>query len=173
MITSSWSTILQSLMIGVGGYVALIVWLRVTGKRTLSQWNAFDAIITFALGSMLATAILSPSTSLVQGVIAFGLMVALQFVITWSAVRFAWVRRLIKARPTLLVHDGRMMEEALRSERVTESEVLAAVRSRGLAGLSEAHAVVLESSGAFSVIPAPVGQDRSALADVQGLDAHR
>ncbi len=168
MLFSHWTNVLHSLVTGVGGYVALILWLRISGKRTLSQWNAFDAIVTFALGSMLATATLSPTTTLVQGAIAFGIFVALQFVITWLAVRSGVVRRLIKARPTLLVRDGRMLDDVLRRERVTEGEVLAALRDKGLVALSQAHAVVLETSGRFSVIPAPVGDDRSALADVAG-----
>ncbi|MEP7206226.1 MAG: YetF domain-containing protein [Casimicrobiaceae bacterium] len=168
MLWSSWSTLTHSLVIGAGGYVALIVWLRLSGKRTLSQWNAFDAIVTFALGSMLATATLSPSINLVQGAAAFGLFVLLQYAITWLAVRSAPVRRLIKARPTLLVHRGRMLADVMRRERVTEGEVLAAVREKGLAGMSQVYAVVLETSGRFSVIAGPAGDDHSALDDVAG-----
>lgn len=168
MLWGTWSTLTNSLVIGAGSYLALIVWLRLSGKRTLSQWNAFDAIVTFALGSLLATATLSPSTNLVQGAAAFGLFVLLQYAITWLAVRSARVRRLIKAQPTLLVHQGRLLADAMRRERVTEGEVLAAVREKGLAGVSQVYALVLETSGHFSVIAAPVGNDLSALADVAG-----
>lgn len=168
MLLSDWSTVRDTVGIAVLAYLAIIVWLRISGKRTLSQWNAFDAVVTFALGSMLAATILSPSTALVQGVAGFGVLVMLQLSITWLAVRLGFIRRFIKARPTMLVRNGRLLTEVLKRERVTEGEVMAALRQKGLAAIGDAYAVVLETSGTFSVIPAPVGDDRSALADVEG-----
>ena len=70
MIFDGWAPVIRSLVIGLLAYLVLILWLRFSGKRTLSQWNAFDAIVTFALGSMLATATLSRDTSLVQGALS-------------------------------------------------------------------------------------------------------
>jgi uncharacterized membrane protein YcaP (DUF421 family) len=161
--------LLRVLVIGILGYFALIFWLRISGKRTLSQWNAFDAVVTFALGSMLATATLSPTTTFAQGAVAFGLFVGLQLLITWLAVRFALVRRLIKARPTLIVRDGEILHAVLKRERVTEGEVLAALRDKGLYAVGQAYAVVLETSGNFSVIPKPLKTEPTALADVDGI----
>jgi uncharacterized membrane protein YcaP (DUF421 family) len=79
-------------------------------------------------------------------------LVLLQFVVAWSAVRFRWVDRLVKSEPTLLVHDGRLLHDALRRERVTEGEVRSAVRSGGVGDLSQAAAVVLETDGTFTVL---------------------
>jgi uncharacterized membrane protein YcaP (DUF421 family) len=164
------SDLLHTLVVGTLAYAGMVVWLRVSGKRTLSQWNAFDAVVTFALGSMLATVALSREHSLVQALSAFALFVALQFVVTWLAVRSRLVRRLVKARPTLLVRDGRVLHDALRRERVTQGEVLAAIRDRGIAGLGDVRAVVLETSGTFSVIGSSGRGDDSALSDVHGWD---
>ncbi|MDQ6620339.1 MAG: DUF421 domain-containing protein [Pseudomonadota bacterium] len=157
---------LHTLAIGSLVYFALILALRVSGKRTLSKWNAFDSIVTFALGSIVASATLSPTTSIAQGVVAVGLFVSLQFAMTWMAVRFPVVRRLIKAEPVFLVHEGRILDAALERERVTRGELLAAVRGKGLVSVSEVHAVVLETSGTFSVMATSNCADRSALADV-------
>ena len=168
MFFDGWAGLARVVIVGALAYVGLVALLRVSGKRTLSQWNAFDAIVTFALGSMLATATLSRDTSLVQGALALGLFVALQLVITWLSVHSSLVRRLVKATPTLLVEDGRILHDMLQRERVTEGEVLAAVRECGLASLSRVHALVLETSGTFSVIPKSADDDRSALADVEG-----
>jgi len=170
MLFSDLEQLWRVLIIGVLGYVALIFWLRISGKRTLSRWNAFDAVVTFAIGSMLATATLSPTTTFTQGALAFGVFVGLQWLITWFAVRFAFFRKLIKASPTLLVREGRLLSGALRRERVTESEVFAALRDRGLCSVSQAYAVVLETSGTFSVIANPVGAEPTALADVEDID---
>jgi uncharacterized membrane protein YcaP (DUF421 family) len=142
----------RTALLGVAAYAALIAILRVSGKRTLSKMNAFDLVVTVALGSSLATILLNKSVTLAEGVLALALLVALQFAITWTSVRIGWVRRIVTGEPTLLARDGRCLPQALRRARVTEDEVLAAVRDAGLASLADAKAVVLETDGSFSVI---------------------
>ncbi|HSN71432.1 MAG TPA: hypothetical protein VLT59_07975, partial [Steroidobacteraceae bacterium] len=73
------STLLRTLTVGVLAYVALLFFLRATGKRTLSKLNALDLVVTVALGSTLATLLLSQSVTLAQGELALALLVGLQF----------------------------------------------------------------------------------------------
>jgi uncharacterized membrane protein YcaP (DUF421 family) len=163
----SWSVVARTLVVGVLAYVILVVWLRVSGKRTLSKWNAFDFIVTIALGSTLASILTSKTVALTQGALALGLLVGLQFAITWLSVRVGWLRRLIKSEPTLLLDRGRVLHDALCKQRVTESELRAAVRSQGIASLEDVEAVVLETDGTFSVIK-QAGGSCSALVGVAG-----
>jgi uncharacterized membrane protein YcaP (DUF421 family) len=167
MFFNSWFDLLRVAVIGTVVYVALIVSLRVTGKRTLSKWNAFDFIVTISLGSILASSFLSDSVTLAEGVLAVVVLIGLQFVITWLSVRFEWVVKLVKAEPTLLLDRGTMLQSALRAERVTESEVRAAVRFAGIAALEDVDAVVLETDGSFSVIKQSGSVSRSALQDIR------
>jgi uncharacterized membrane protein YcaP (DUF421 family) len=146
------TALLRTLVSGVVAYVSLVLILRITGKRTLSKMNAFDFVVTVALGSTLATILLSRDVSLVQGISALVLLVILQFAITWTSVRVAWVRRLVTGEPTLLLYRGRYLPAALRRTRVTEDEVRAAIRSSGVAAVDEVAAVVLETEGTFSVV---------------------
>lgn len=83
----SWDSILRTLVITILAYVALIILLRISGKRTLSKMNAFDFIVTIALGSTLATVLLNKSVSLADGVLALFLLIGLQFLITFFSVR--------------------------------------------------------------------------------------
>lgn len=161
------AAILRTIATGAIVYVALILILRVSGKRTLSKWNAFDFIITIALGSTLATALLSKDTAIAQGVTGLALLIALQFVVTWLSVRFRSFSQLVKARPTLLVYRGELRTAAMRRQRVTEGEVLAALRGHGIGSVAQAAAVILETDGSFSVIrELDENNDASALADV-------
>ena len=74
-------------------YAALIVFLRVSGARTLSKLNAFDLAVTkVALGPTLATSLLSSEVSLAEGVLAISLLILLQFVVAWALVRWRRVR---------------------------------------------------------------------------------
>ncbi|MEC8919353.1 MAG: YetF domain-containing protein, partial [Pseudomonadota bacterium] len=146
--------------------------IRLSGKRTLSKWNAFDFVVTIALGSTLSTALVSTQVSLAQSITAFLVIVALQFVITFSSVRSRAVKNLIKSQPTLLLFQGQFRQEAMAQERVVEAEVRAAIRENGIADVERVHAVVLETDGTFSVIPDAGGSD-SALQGVAGLSSHR
>lgn len=146
------SGILRTLLFGTVAYVALVLMLRLTGKRTLSKMNAFDLVVTVALGSTLAAVLLDSSVPLVDGLVALGLLVALQFVITWASVRSGAVRKVVKSEPTLLAMDGDYLRAAMRRERVTQDEIDAALRSEGFDDLASVRCVVLETNGKLSVI---------------------
>lgn len=159
--------LLRIAVIGVLAYTSLIILLRVTGKRTLSKMNAFDFVVTVALGSTLATILLNKDVTLAQGVLALALLIGLQFVITWSSVRIRWVRRLVTGEPSLLLYRGEFLRDALHRARVTEDEIRAAVRTAGLASLGDAEAVVLETDGSFSVVQRSDDDSSSSLAGIE------
>ena len=154
MFFDTWHGLLRVLIVGTVSYAALISLLRISGKRSLSKMNAFDLVVTVALGSTFATVILNNSIPLAEGVLALGLLIALQFVITWLSVRFEPLQNLVKAEPTLLVRDGDYLPEAMRTQRVTKEEVEAALRENGTADAAQAACVVLETDGSLSVIQA-------------------
>ncbi|CAG4974827.1 hypothetical protein LYB30171_01759 [Lysobacter luteus] len=167
MFFDSGTVLVRTVVVGTLAYLALVALLRLAGKRTLSKWNAFDLVVTVAFGSTLATALLSKDTSLAQGVVAFALLVGLQWVITRLSVRYGVFQRWVKAEPRLLSLRGQLRHDALRAERVSESEVRAAVRAHGSTALEDIEAVVLETDGTFSVI-GQRGSSASAMSDVQG-----
>ncbi len=152
MIFDDWSAILRVLVVGPLAYIALVVVLRVSGKRTLTKFNAFDFVVTVALGSTLATILLNKDVSLVEGIVALSLLVFLQYAITWLSVRTDWFQEWVKAEPTLIAHDGAFLDDTLRRQRITREEVIAALRSSGLTEISQARSVILETDGSISVI---------------------
>lgn len=150
---NGWSGPLRILVVGVLSYAALIALLRLTGKRTLSKLNAFDLVVTVALGSTLSTAILDKNTPLFDGLTAMALLVLLQFAVTWTMVRRPSLHRLIRADPVMLMAGGELRRETLRRERITDEEVLQAIRDSGGQTLDDADAVFLQSDGSMAVIP--------------------
>lgn len=173
MFFDGWTGPLRTLVVGVLAYVALVALLRVSGKRTLGKWNAFDLVVTVAFGSTLSTALLSKDTSLFQVVCAFAVLVGLQFTVTWLSIRSRRVREAVKSSPALLLHRGLFLDDALRAERVSEGEVRAAIRASGIASVEDVHAVVLETDGTISVIRDGGAASATALRDVEpaGKDA--
>jgi uncharacterized membrane protein YcaP (DUF421 family) len=171
MLFDSWAGLGRVLLVGTLAYAALVLLLRISGKRTLTKLNAFDLVVTVALGSTLATVLLSKSVALAEGVLALGLLIFLQYGIAWLSVRSPRFQSFIKAEPTLLLHRGRFLEGAMRAQRITREEVLAALRASGAAEVGEIAAVVLETDGSISVIPdAGAAGDGGTLANVEPLD---
>ncbi|MFZ0258098.1 MAG: YetF domain-containing protein [Gammaproteobacteria bacterium] len=166
MFFDSWQSLGRIAVVGVSAYAALLLLLRVSGKRTLSKMNAFDFVVTVALGSTLATILLSKDTALAEGMLALGLLIFLQFIITWLSVRSKAVSHLIKAEPKLLFHRGEFLQKAMKAERVNEEEILQAMRSQGFGELEEAEAVVLETDGSLSIIRKSSDGRASVLSNV-------
>lgn len=167
MFFESGTVLLRTLVVGSLAYVALVFLLRLSGKRTLSKWNAFDLVVTVAFGSTLATMLLSKDVTLAQGVMAFAVLIGLQWSLTRLSVRSATMEHWVKAQPRLLLFQGQLRPEALRQERVTHGELRAALRAQGITALEDVEAVVLETDGSFSVVKQR-GSSTSALADVKG-----
>ena len=147
------ASLFRILVVGIGAYVALVGVLRLNGKRTLSKMNAFDLVVTVALGSTLATVLLSKDVPLVEGIAAFVLLATMQFAVTWSSVRSKRFRKWIKAEPRILLRDGNFDDAALRDERVTRDDVMAGIRGQGYSAASRIDTVTLETDGSMSVIP--------------------
>lgn len=160
------SSLLRVVIVGTLAYLSLVLLLRVSGKRTLSKMNAFDLVVTVAIGSTLATVLISKDVALADGVVAFTLLIGLQYAITWLSMRSRWVENLIKAEPSLLYLNGLFLHESLKAERVTEFEVRAAVRSQGLSEMDSVAAVVLETDGSLTVLR---NQDGQALTSLKGI----
>lgn len=152
MLFHDWSGIYRTVIVGVLAYVGLVLLLRISGKRTLTKLNAFDLVVTVALGSTLAMILLTEKVALAEGLAAFATLIGLQFLVTWTSVRLGVVRRLVRSEPSLLLRDGELLRGAMSRERITEDEIRSAIRSAGIEDPSRVSAVVLEADGELSVI---------------------
>jgi uncharacterized membrane protein YcaP (DUF421 family) len=153
MFFNDFESLLRTLVVGTLAYLALILLLRVSGKRTLSQLNAFDLIVTVAIGSTLATVLLQRDVSLAEGALALALLVGLQYAVASTVMKAPAVEKLVKAEPTMLLYRGEFLQDAMKKERVSEAEVLAVLRANGLSSVQQAFTLVLETNGSFSVTP--------------------
>lgn len=151
-------------------YVAMITFVRLTGKRSVAQFNNFDWVVIVAMGSLMASATLLNDVTLVETLVAMGLLLALQWGLTRLVFALPLVSKTVKAEPRLLLKDGRFLTDAMRQERVTEAEVRAAIRQAGHASLDDIKWVVLETDAELSVISKDAADraERSALADISG-----
>jgi len=149
---SGWEPLFRVVIVGFAMYVALVFFLRISRSRTLSTMNAFDFIITVAIGSAFGRALTAKDVAFSEAIVAFGLLVALQYAVTWLQIRWPFFERAITNPPALLYFRGEFIDETMRRQRVAKSEIRSAVRKKQFGSVDEVEAVVLESSGEFSVI---------------------
>lgn len=168
MLFQGWADILRTLIVGALAYTALVVSLRISGKRTLAKLNAFDLVVTVALGSILATILLSESVALAEGITAFLTLIGLQFVVAFASVRSRRIAGLVRSEPRLLMREGAFLPAAMRDERVTQAELETIIRGSGTPDPADVAAVILESDGSFSVI-GKASEGRASYAEA-GLD---
>jgi uncharacterized membrane protein YcaP (DUF421 family) len=165
---SGWNPLVRTAVSTVVTYLVLIGLLRFAGSRVLAKWYAFDLIVTVALGSNFATGVLNKDISVAQIIAAFVLLIGLQFLVTWGVLHWSRLRVIVNPQPSLILHNGRFIDDAMKRQRVGEADVRAALRGHGFSSLKQVGAVILEADGEFSVI-ADLKGDCSALDDIPEL----
>lgn len=146
---SGWSIVLRTVIV----YAAILLALRLAGKRELGQMTPFDLVVILLIANAVQNAMVGPDTSVTGGLIAASVLVALDLVIARARSRVPWLRRAVEGTPVLLIHDGRFVEQHLRREGVDENEVMMAIREHGVAGVKDVKMAVLETDGSISVVP--------------------
>jgi uncharacterized membrane protein YcaP (DUF421 family) len=168
----SWYNVGRTTSLAIIGFAALIILLRVSGKRTLSKMNVFDFVFVVAVGSVFASTIISKDVTLVEGLCALTALVGFQTILAKIAAHFPRAEGIINGDPALLLSKGKFIHSALRKERVTEEEVRAAIRAKGINRVEDVDAVILENDGTLSVAWEAKGPGHSSLVDAQTPNDH-
>ena len=149
---NGWEPIVRMVATAPAIYVLVIAAVRVSGKRSTSQLNNFDWIVTVAMGSILGSAVVLSGVAVALATLAVAALLAMQYAVTWSAARWAGVRRVVQSKPALVFYRGECLEDALRAERLSGQEVRAAIREAGYWDQADVEAVVLEADASLSVL---------------------
>ena len=164
-ITTTWGGALQIALSAAGILVAVVALIRLNGLRSLSKMSSFDFAVTVAVGSMVASTLLSDSVSLLDGVVGVGALLLSQRLLARARVS-AGASALVDNSPIILMVGERMVDEALARVRVTRDDLRGKLREANVIDLSEVHVVVFEATGDISVLH---GSDGKAL-DARLLD---
>ena len=163
-----WDRVLSVLVTAPLLYATVVLFVRVSGKRSTSKMNTFDWIVTVAIGSIVGSGVVSSSVSLATAATAVGVLLLLQLVITKAASYSPGFHAVVTGSPTLVYFRGEFQEKAMHAERVARAEILTAAREAGHATMAAVEAVILESDGQLSVL----GQtDAPALTALDGVTA--
>ncbi len=134
-------------------YVALLLGLRVAGKRELGQMSPFDLVVILLLANAVQNAMVGSDTSLTGGILAAGALLAVNWLVGRLRLRFGWFEREIRGSATLLVNDGHFVEDHMRHEGLDADDIYMAMREHGVDELDQVKAAILEVDGTISIVP--------------------
>jgi uncharacterized membrane protein YcaP (DUF421 family) len=166
---SSWSHVGWVVVSSLGIYLWILIALRLNGLRTFAAFSGYDFVITVAVGSIVASAALSPSVTLVDGVIGTAALIACQRAVT-EARRRRRVEQLIDNEPIVLLAHGQPITDNLTRTGVTLDDLRQKIRGHGIGRLDDVAAAILETTGDVSIIAEPSQLDPTLFAGVRDND---
>jgi len=134
-------------------YLAILIGLRVAGKREIGQMTVFDLVVLLLIANAVQNAMVGPDTSLLGGVLAAAVLLVMNALVAQLRLRVPGLRRFVEGTPTLLVLHGEVIQEHLRQEGLDQETLETALREHGVADVTEVEMAVLEIDGSISVVP--------------------
>jgi uncharacterized membrane protein YcaP (DUF421 family) len=167
-----WGNIGEVVLSGTLMFVALLASIRLGGNRTLSNMNASDFIVTVAVGTTVASTMLSSDVPLASGAAAIVTLIGIQSLTIWLSVKFPRLRQRAEGEPIVLLHDGVPQRHVMKRAHVSMDELRQVVRQHGYGGFADVAVVLLEANGKFSVVTRSKLRHADALPTIlRGPDA--
>lgn len=145
-------SVLELVVRGIVVYVALLLALRIFGKREVGQFTIYDLVFVLLVANALQPAMTGPDTSLVGGLVLIAALVIANAVVA-RLDQVPAVHRLFTPAPAVIIKDGDYVAGEMKREGVTEDEIEMAIREHGLTGAKDVKLAVLEADGTISVVP--------------------
>ena len=134
-------------------YVAVLVLLRVAGKRELGQMSVADLVVIIVIANAVQNAMNGGDNSLTGGIAAAATLVGANLLVGRYGSRVPVIGHYVRDEPTLLMQDGVLLEKNMEGEHVDKEDIEMAAREHGIGNLSDVSEVVLEPDGSISIIP--------------------
>lgn len=133
-------------------YIAIVVLLRLGGKRQIGQMGAGEFVAILLISNAVQNSMNGGDNSITGGLILASVIIALSLLVAYAAFKSKGAEELIEGAPTLLVHNGKIIKKNLDKEMLSDRELRALLRRQGISDISEIHVAILESDGFISVV---------------------
>lgn len=143
--------VLEKILRPIVVYLCLVGFLRLFGKRELAQLNPFDLIVLLCLSNTVQNSIIGEDNTVSGGIIGVFSLLGINFLLTRLLFRFPRLNRAVEGRETVLILHGKVDQEAVKKEALSELELKTILHKQGLNDYSQVERCVLEPSGNFYV----------------------
>ena len=134
-------------------YIAILIGLRLMGKRELGQMTVFDLVVVLLLANAVQNAMVGADTSVQGGLVAAFVLLAMNRVVAAARLHSGVWGRLLEGSPTVLVQEGQILDAAVRKEGLERAQVEMAMREHGVASVEDVQLAVMETDGSISIVP--------------------
>lgn len=132
-------------------YIAVLFLLRIGGKREVGQMGTGEFVAILLISNAVQNSMNGGDNSITGGIILAIVIIAWSTFIAYMTYKSKKAANIILGSPTLLIHDGKILQHNLRKELLSQYELKAILRRQGIHDISDIHAAILESDGVVSV----------------------
>lgn len=151
-INTTWTAALMVSLSAVVIYISLVFFTRLAGLRSFSKMSSFDFTITIALGTVVASTIITEDPPLSQAIVGLGMLYLIQMSVAGLRSKLPVIANMVDNKPLLLMDREKIIDENLRKARVTKSDLLSKLREANVTQMNQIKAVVMETTGDISVL---------------------
>jgi uncharacterized membrane protein YcaP (DUF421 family) len=144
-------------------YFAIFIGLRIGGKRELGQMTAFDLAVILLIANAVQNAMVGSDVSVTGGIVAALVLFVLNYGVGVARERVPFLRELLDGKSTIIIQDGKLLEDAMESEGVDDDMVHMAMREHGIDDVKDVKQAVMETDGSISVVPKDSGGARKKV----------
>jgi uncharacterized membrane protein YcaP (DUF421 family) len=149
-------------------YVALLIGIRIAGKRELGQMSPFDLVVVLIIANAVQNAMVGSDTSLTGGLLAAFVLLLFNWIVGRLRLHIRWLERDLTGHATLLVNNGHFIEPNMRREGIDEEEIHMAMREHGIDQIAQVEIAILEVDGTISIVPKQAGVSHRTRHRVRG-----
>jgi uncharacterized membrane protein YcaP (DUF421 family) len=150
-IFSTGAPIVEKILRPVIVYVFLVILLRAFGKRELAQLNPFDLVVLLSLSNTVQNAIIGNDNSVSGGILGAFTLLAVNYLVVRFLFRHRRLDQIFEGSPSVLIEGGKVLNNALAKELLTQSELMTVLHRQGFDSASEVDRCVLEPGGTFYI----------------------
>jgi uncharacterized membrane protein YcaP (DUF421 family) len=142
-----WEFVLRGVIV----YIFLLIILRITGKRQTGQLAPFDLVLLLVLSNAVQNAMNGGDNTVLGGIISATTLIALHYAVAFMTYKSKKLEAWIEGTPRILIHDGVLNDDVMRSELLTRHELAAALRAAGCAEIEHVRVAILENNGQITI----------------------
>ena len=133
--------------------IILFLLTKALGKKTINQLNIFDYVIGISIGNIVAEISINPELNFLYGVVAMIVYTIISILTTYITTKSIILRRLISGTPTIIIENGKIIENGLKKSKLDINELLEESRLNGFFDISEIEYAIMEANGRVSFLP--------------------
>lgn len=134
-------------------YAVVLIVMRIMGKRQIGQLQPFELVITIIISELAAVPMQDTGIPLLYGILPILILMIAQVLLSFVSLKSEKARGIICGKPSILIEDGKIMEQELSKLYFNINDLLEQLRVKGYPDVQDVEFAILETEGQLSVIP--------------------